>query len=64
MLNMEDFLDMLKPIVVFFLIVTSFLGTALLFNLDEFPEKVKYYEDGIEKQAIEYHNEIYLKKGE
>lgn len=61
---MEDFLDMLKFIVICFLVFASFLGIALLFNLDEFPGKVKYYENGIEKQAIEYHNEIYLKKGE
>ena len=40
------------------------LGIMFIMYQDNFPLKVKYYENDIEIPAIEYHNEIYLKKGE
>lgn len=40
------------------------LGIAFLCCLDRFPIKVEYYQNDIKMDAIEFHNEIYLKKGE
>lgn len=40
------------------------LGIMFIMYQNNFPLKVKYYENDIEIPAIEYHNEIYLKKGE
>lgn len=62
---MDDLLDIfkifLKTSVVFFAI----LGLACLFFIvDDVPNEIEYYQNNIKIDAIKYHNEIYLKKGE
>lgn len=62
---MDDLLDIfkifLKTSVVFFAI----LGLAFLFFIvDDVPSEIEYYQNDIKIDAIKYHNEIYLKKGE
>lgn len=42
----------------------SLLVFTMLFLFREPIKKVCYYENGVKIEAIEYHNEIYLKKGE
>lgn len=46
------------------LILFSFYGLICLFYKDDYAKEIDYYENGIKVEAIEYHNEIYLKKGE
>lgn len=40
------------------------IGTALWFTSDDIVTEIEYYENNIKIDAIKYHNEIYLKKGE
>lgn len=46
------------------LIILAIYGLICMFHKDEFVKLIDYYENGIKVEAIEYHNEIYLKKGE
>lgn len=40
------------------------IGTALWFTSDDIVTEIEYYENNIKIDAVKYHNEIYLKKGE
>ena len=66
MFNMEeDFIILFGKMCLGFVLGTLILlGIIFIMHLNDFPLKVKYYENNIEIEAIEYHNEIYLKKGE
>ena len=46
------------------LILFAIYGLVNLFYRNDFAKEIDYYENGIKVEAIEYHNEIYLKKGE
>ena len=48
-------------IVIIFLVT---IGIRYIIDKDEFVKPIEYYENGVKIDAIEYHNEIYLKKGE
>lgn len=62
---MNDLLDILKIFLKIFVIFFAVLGlNFLIFVADDIPNKIKYYQNDIKIDAIEYHNEIYLKKGE
>lgn len=62
---MDDLLDILKIFLKTFVIFFAVLGLSfLIFVADDIPNKIKYYQNDIKIDAIEYHNEIYLKKGE
>lgn len=61
---MDIFIDVLKPIFYAIIIVLCIAGVELFINIGDFAQKIQYYENNIKIDAIEYHNEIYLKKGE
>lgn len=62
---MEILVDILKVILKTFVIFFAVLGlNFLIFVADDIPNEIKYYQNDIKIDAIEYHNEIYLKKGE
>lgn len=62
---MDDLLDILKIFLKTFVIFFAILGlNFLIFVADDIPSEIKYYQNDIKIDAIEYHNEIYLKKGE
>ena len=61
---MDIFIDVLKPIFYGIIIVLCIAGVELFINIGDFAQKIQYYENNIKIDAIEYHNEIYLKKGE
>ena len=61
---MDDFLDVLRLIGILIVGVLAVLGFLFIGKINDFPYKADYYENGIKLDAIEYHNEIYLKKGE
>jgi len=46
------------------LILLAFYGIICFIYKDDYAKQRDYYENGIKIDAIEYHNEIYLKKGE
>jgi hypothetical protein len=45
-------------------ILLVLIGTALCFTSDDIVTEIEYYENNIKIDAVKYHNEIYLKKGE
>ena len=62
---MEILVDMLKVILKVIVTFFAVLGlNFLIFVADDIPSEIKYYQNDIKIDAIEYHNEIYLKKGE
>ena len=56
--------NILKPIFYSVIIVLCVAGIILFFYMNDFAQEIRYYENGRKVEAIEYHNEIYLKKGE
>lgn len=61
----EDSIILIGKIILGIVIgVLVMFGIVFFMTIDNYPLKVKYYENNIEIPAIEYHNEIYLKKGE
>lgn len=46
------------------IIFLTTLGIRCIIDRNEFVKPIEYYENGVKIEAIEYHNEIYLKKGE
>ena len=62
---MEILVDMLKVILKTFVIFFAVLGLFFLFFVaNDVSSEIEYYENNIKIDAIKYHNEIYLKKGE
>lgn len=62
---MEILVDMLKVILKVIVIFFAVLGlNFLIFVADDIPSEIEYYQNDIKIDAIKYHNEIYLKKGE
>ena len=62
---MEILVDILKVILKTFVIFFAILGLKfLIFVADYITNNIKYYQNDSKIDAIEYHNEIYLKKGE
>lgn len=62
---MEILVDILKVILKTFVIFFAVLGFFFLFFItNDVPSEIEYYQNDIKIDAIEYHNEIYLKKGE
>lgn len=62
---MEILVDILKVILKTFVIFFAILGLFFLFFVaNDVSSEIEYYENNIKIDAIKYHNEIYLKKGE
>lgn len=62
---MEILVDILKVILKTFVIFFAVLGLFFLFFIaNDVSNEIEYYQNDIKIDAIEYHNEIYLKKGE
>lgn len=62
---MEILVDILKVILKTFVIFFAILGLGFLFFVaNDVSTEIEYYENNIKIDAIKYHNEIYLKKGE
>lgn len=62
---MEILADILKVILTTFVIFFAILGlNFLIFVADDISSEIEYYQNDIKIDAIKYHNEIYLKKGE
>lgn len=60
---MDIFENILKPMSYGIVILLCIAGFLLFFHINDFSQEIQYYENGIKVEAIEYHNEIYLKKG-
>ena len=62
---MDDLLAILKIILKTSVIFFAILGlNFLIFVANDISSEIEYYQNDIKIDAIEYHNEIYLKKGE
>lgn len=62
---MDDLLDILKIFLKTFVIFFAVLGLFFFFFVaNDVSSEIEYYENNIKIDAIKYHNEIYLKKGE
>lgn len=62
---MEILANILKVILTTFVIFFAILGlNFLIFVADDISSEIEYYQNDIKIDAIKYHNEIYLKKGE
>lgn len=62
---MEILVDILKVILKIFVTFFAILGlNFFIFVADDISSEIEYYQNDIKIDAIEYHNEIYLKKGE
>ena len=62
---MEILVDMLKVILKVIVTFFAILGlNFLIFVANDISSEIEYYQNDIKIDAIEYHNEIYLKKGE
>lgn len=62
---MEILVDMLKVILKVIVTFFAVLGLGFLFFIEnDVSNEIEYYQNDIKIDAIEYHNEIYLKKGE
>ena len=57
-------LTAIKITLIVIIIFLSTIGIRYIIDIKEFVKPIEYYENGIKIEAIEYHNEIYLKKGE
>lgn len=56
--------DILDAGLIGMLILFILFGIALCFTSNDTATEIEYYENNIKIDAIKYHNEIYLKKGE
>ena len=62
---MDDLLAILKIILKTSVIFFAVLGLNFLFFIEnDVSNEIEYYQNDIKIDAIKYHNEIYLKKGE
>ena len=62
---MDDLLAILKIILKTSVIFFAILGLGFLFFIEnDVSSEIEYYQNDIKIDAIKYHNEIYLKKGE
>lgn len=62
---MDDLLAILKIILKTSVIFFAILGLGFLFFIEnDVSNEIEYYQNDIKIDAIKYHNEIYLKKGE
>lgn len=62
---MDDLLDILKIFLKIAVVFFAILGMGLLFFVaDDVSSEIEYYQNDIKIDAIEYHNEIYVKKVE
>ena len=62
---MDDLLDILKIFLKTSVVFFAILGLGFLFFIaDDVSSEIEYYQNDIKIDAIKYHNEIYLKKGE
>lgn len=62
---MDDLLAILKIILKTSVIFFAILGLNFLFFIaNDVSNEIEYYQNDIKIDAIKYHNEIYLKKGE
>ena len=60
----EERLVAIKITLIVIMIFLSTIGIRYIIDKEEFVKPIDYYENSIKIEAIEYHNEIYLKKGE
>lgn len=60
----EERLIGIKLIILIIMGSLSMLGICYIVDHESIGKPIDYYENGIKIEAIEYHNEIYLKKGE
>lgn len=62
---MDDLLAILKIILKTSVTFFAVLGLGFLFFIEnDVSNEIEYYQNDIKIDAIKYHNEIYLKKGE
>lgn len=62
---MEILVDILKVILKIIVTFFAVLGLCSLFFIEnDVSNEIEYYQNDIKIDAIKYHNEIYLKKGE
>lgn len=62
---MEILVDILKVILKTIITFLAIIGLSFfLFVPSGLPSEIEYYQNDIKIDAIKYHNEIYLKKGE
>lgn len=62
---MEILVDILKVILKIIITFLAIIGLSFfLFVPSGLPSEIEYYQNDIKIDAIKYHNEIYLKKGE
>lgn len=54
----------IKITLIVVIIFLSTIGIRYIIDKEEFVNPIDYYENGEKIDAIKYHNEIYLKKGE
>lgn len=54
----------IKITLIVVIIFLATIGIRYIIDIEEFAKPIEYYENGVKIEAIEYHNEIYLKKGE
>ena len=60
----EGRLTAIKITLIIIIIFLSTIGIRYIIDIEEFVKPIEYYENGVKIDAIKYHNEIYLKKGE
>ena len=63
MFSEKKFIGIKITLIVVIIFLTT-IGIRYIIDIEEFVEPIEYYENGIKIDAIKYHNEIYLKKGE
>lgn len=56
--------EILKGIGLVIIGILLISGLVFFSCINDIPSQIEYYENGIKVDAIKYHNEIYLKKGE
>lgn len=61
---MELLFDILKLILKMVTTFLAIIGLAFFFVANDVSSEIEYYQNDIKIDAIKYHNEIYLKKGE
>lgn len=54
----------IKISMIVIIVLLSILGMCYIIDKDDYAKPIDYYENGTKIDAIKYHNEIYLKKGE
>lgn len=54
----------IKITIIVIIIFLSTIGVRYIIDKNEFVKPIEYYENNIKIDAIEYHSEIYLKRGE